>query len=65
MRSNESNRKTPTGDLHFEIPDWTYPAQEGDLDHKDGYDPRCTHPAEHLSWNLIIKDFNLKIQRDQ
>jgi len=65
MRSNESDRTTPNGGLHFETLDWTYPAQEEVLYDKDGYDPSWPHEAEHFSWHLIIKDFNLKIQRDQ
>ena len=51
--------------LHFEVLDWTHPAQEWALFHKDGYDPTWLHQGEPLSWNLMIKHFNLKIERDQ
>ena len=46
--------------LHFELLDWTHPAQQWALFHKDGYDPGWLHQDGALSWNRMTKHFNLR-----
>jgi SAM-dependent methyltransferase len=49
--------------LHFELLDWTHPAQQWALFYKDGYDSRWLHQGDILSWNLMAKHF--KVRKDK
>lgn len=49
--------------LHFELLDWTHPAQQWALFYKDGYDSGWLHQGDTLSWNHMAKYF--KLRKDQ
>jgi SAM-dependent methyltransferase len=49
--------------LHFELLDWTHPAQQWALFYMDGYDPSWLGQGEPLSWNLMMTHFKLKIRK--